>query len=371
MNKFIIKWFSRIVFNLQNEENKKIFRNIEKTTKKYITNKLHLLFNKTCINENLLPNYTNFKVHDAAARNEDFITTCRKELILRQIKEQEESLPTIKDEISHLQSILRKKVPTPLQHEALQLFLQRIAYNFEIDTTKQHERKLINLYGGNLLTKQEKESCINLSNEIIDREILEIFSLGMNCHLKSKYDQTKTKIEIEKLFNNIKKLEYEKNVTITDVDRLTCELKRFGLKNRNDFSKNILTKEQFRQIREFNKKENIIVRKADKNNNFVIMKKEDYCRKLSELISDPNKFKQSEIDPTEQIKKDLNKLISASNNVLPKIKGHFEPGYIYGNPKTHKNKNDPPLRPIISQIGTVTYETSKKINDIISPFMPR
>jgi len=148
-------------------------------------------------------------------------------------------------------------------------------------------------------------------------------------------------------------------------------LKRFGLKKRNDFSKNILTKDTFKKIKDFNKKENVIVRKADKNNTFVIMKREDYYTKITKLISDPNKFKESKKDPTEQIKKDLNKLISQSNNILPKVKGHFEPGYIYGNPKTHKDKNNPPLRPIISQIGTVTYETAKKLNDIINPFMPK
>jgi len=205
LNKYIIKWLSRTAFNFQEEETKKIFRKLEKTTKKLINIKLHLLFNRTCINENLLPKYTNFKLHDAAARNEDFITQCRKELILRQIKEQEESLPTICEEITHLQGLLREIVPTQLQYEALQLFLERITRNFEIDSTKHHERKLTNLYGGNLLTKQEKEPCINLSDETIDPEIIKVFSLGINCHLKSTYNQTKTKIEIEKLFNNIKK----------------------------------------------------------------------------------------------------------------------------------------------------------------------
>ena len=50
--------------------------------------------------------------------------------------------------------------------------------------------------------------------------------------------------------------------------------------------------------------------------------------------------------------------------------GHFSPGYIYGNPKIHKNTKDPPLRPIISQIGTPTYEIAKKLNDLLSPYMP-
>ena len=51
--------------------------------------------------------------------------------------------------------------------------------------------------------------------------------------------------------------------------------------------------------------------------------------------------------------------------------GHYEPGYIYSNPKNHKETCDPPLRSIISQIGTPTYAIAKKLNDILLPYMPK
>ena len=54
---------------------------------------------------------------------------------------------------------------------------------------------------------------------------------------------------------------------------------------------------------------------------------------------------------------------------LPKIIGDFQPGYIYGNVKTHKNNN--PLRPIISQVLTPTYNLAKLLNNIITPYIPR
>jgi len=38
-------------------------------------------------------------------------------------------------------------------------------------------------------------------------------------------------------------------------------------------------------------------------------------------------------------------------------------------PKTHKDIRNPPLRPIVSQIGTVTYSTAKYLNSVITPYM--
>ena len=43
---------------------------------------------------------------------------------------------------------------------------------------------------------------------------------------------------------------------------------------------------------------------------------------------------------------------------------------MYGNPKIHKNITNPPLRPIISQIGTPTYEVAKNLNLLLKSYLP-
>ena len=58
MNKFIIQWYSRSIFNFQPSEIKQLFRKIETNFKQLITNNLHQEFNNICLNENLLPIYT-------------------------------------------------------------------------------------------------------------------------------------------------------------------------------------------------------------------------------------------------------------------------------------------------------------------------
>ena len=69
----------------------------------------------------------------------------------------------------------------------------------------------------------------------------------------------------------------------------------------------------------------------------------------------------------------MNKLIKRANSGQPikifkELVGEYQPGYLYGTVKTHKQNN--PLRPIISQIPTPVYSTSKMLNKLISPYLP-
>ena len=146
MNEFIIQWYSRSIFNFQPSEIKQPFRKIETKSKQLITNNLHQEFNKICLNENLLPIYTNFKLHDAAAREEDFVIGCRRQLILRQIREQEAKKQELTEQISELDNQLKTEISTELQYLSLNCFLNRISNKTKEDHISKHERKLNQLY---------------------------------------------------------------------------------------------------------------------------------------------------------------------------------------------------------------------------------
>ncbi|XP_076058662.1 uncharacterized protein LOC143035683 [Oratosquilla oratoria] len=78
-------------------------------------------------------------------------------------------------------------------------------------------------------------------------------------------------------------------------------------------------------------------------------------------------------DPTESLKKKLNKLITINNAAntstkFNKLTGDYRMGYCYGNIKTHKPGNK--LRPIISKIPTPTYGIAKELCTIQTPYVP-
>ena len=87
------------------------------------------------------------------------------------------------------------------------------------------------------------------------------------------------------------------------------------------------------------------------------MNRADYNTKVNVILSDSTKFSKIKKNPTDDIKKKVNKAIEVINaeigqHHLSTLEGHYLPGYMYGNPKIHKDSSNPPIRPIISHIGT-------------------
>ena len=115
---------------------------------------------------------------------------------------------------------------------------------------------------------------------------------------------------------------------------------------------------------------------ADKGVSIVVIDKEKYIRKAEELLRQPT-YKPI---PTHSTNKYKNKLISLLKNI--KTEGGMDevtyrrlyptgasPPKFYGLPKVHKTGM--PLRPIVSSIGAVTYETSKELPRILKPLVGR
>ena len=79
----------------------------------------------------------------------------------------------------------------------------------------------------------------------------------------------------------------------------------------------------------------------------------------------------------EELKTEVNSLVQTlfMTKELPKSiqkqKGHINPIYIYGNLKVHKSIHYSKLRPIISQVSTPTYNSSKYLKQLIAPYTPR
>ena len=137
---------------------------------------------------------------------------------------------------------------------------------------------------------------------------------------------------------------------------------------------NNITKEEKKALVELRKDTSKTILTADKGVSLVVMNKEDYQKKALELLDQPT-YNTLADDPTTKYKNRLISLLKTikseggiDETVYKKLypTGAGTPKF-YGLPKVHKA--GVPLRPIVSSIGAVTYETSKELSKILKPLV--
>ena len=152
------------------------------------------------------------------------------------------------------------------------------------------------------------------------------------------------------------------------------EVKRLLKQDQNNKRQANVSKEELKALKELKLDNNRLILTADKGVALVVIDKEEYIKKTEDLLKE-NTYKKIAEDPTPKQK---NKLISILRNIKAEggLKeevytrlyptGAGSPKF-YGLPKIHKTGI--PHRPIISSIGTVTYNTAKELARILKPLV--
>ena len=130
-------------------------------------------------------------------------------------------------------------------------------------------------------------------------------------------------------------------------------------------------------IDNISRNKDIILIKQDKGRGVVILDKKHYIEKFINIL-DSGRFKKLQKDSTKTLE---NKM----QHTLRRIKQHLDeneykrmyatgsrPGLFYTTAEVHKLQNreglnELTMRPIISNIGTATYETAKFLNSLLAP----
>lgn len=107
------------------------------------------------------------------------------------------------------------------------------------------------------------------------------------------------------------------------------------------------------------------------------MDTETYEQKMEAMLADRDTYEILKKDPTEDKKRTLKTLLKPlleNKKITQEAYDHLIPTAnvtprIYGTPKIHKK--DTPLRPIVDSIGSVTYNLSKALVEIIKPLLEK
>ncbi|RVE46596.1 hypothetical protein evm_008729 [Chilo suppressalis] len=137
-----------------------------------------------------------------------------------------------------------------------------------------------------------------------------------------------------------------------------------------------ITSSESAALQDLRKNNNIIILKADKGNATVIMDITEYESKIHGLLTDSNTYIKVNYNPTARTDRGTRSLIKECAYALDDDTVKYllrprnvQPPKLYGLPKIHKL--NVPLRPIVSQIDSPTYELAKHVAKILQPIVGR
>ena len=133
---------------------------------------------------------------------------------------------------------------------------------------------------------------------------------------------------------------------------------------------------RYRQaIKRLSNNKNIVILKQDKGRGVVLLNRSKYIEKCLSIVNS-NQFLQVDKDPTASIERKVQRTLRKRKYKITSLLYSKiyptgpSPGRFYGTAKLHKLKDsgiveDLPLRPIISNIETTTYELAKYLAQIL------
>uniref|UniRef100_A0A8C5QWP4 Reverse transcriptase domain-containing protein n=1 Tax=Leptobrachium leishanense TaxID=445787 RepID=A0A8C5QWP4_9ANUR len=141
--------------------------------------------------------------------------------------------------------------------------------------------------------------------------------------------------------------------------------------------KNNLSKKERKALDELREDDSITIKPADKGGGIVILSTERYEEESLKILNDPETYIKLRKDPTEDIVAkfhqylDEGEMVGILNDKEHKYLKILHPQRptFYHLPKVHKDPVNPPGRPIISGIDSISSRVSEYIDKILQPIV--
>ncbi|XP_071448005.1 uncharacterized protein [Hetaerina americana] len=184
---------------------------------------------------------------------------------------------------------------------------------------------------------EKDRTVVNLTDIHLSDAAISVLSKGLNFAVApARLPKEELVTEVEYAVRKLPKEEAEE---------LRGEVSRILLNAKTP--KPNVTREERKALRDLRTNDDIIITPADKGNAMVLMKKDDYNRKINSLLNDET-YSEEKRDPTSRIQKEIKQIITQSS-IPPEerrwiVESAPKPPRLYGLPKIHKP--GVPLRPI-------------------------
>ena len=242
--------------------------------------KLDLLFLETCLENQIIPKFLNFRVSKLHLKTSRAYHACQLKLLREEISFKRSRIKTLENDFNTRKRKLRgilgiidctlvcclflnkndKKLKNQQDIHSKKLFNLGI----ESSKTSHDPQKVIFNYSSHVLTGSEKSLCKGLN-----------FAIPPD-----KLEYSDFLLPFELLYRDIQ------NLDVTDQKKqlLKPRIKDSALSSFSSYNKNSaalnLTKEEFASLKSLSKNDSLIIQKSDKGNSIAIIGKDDYLQKM-------------------------------------------------------------------------------------------
>ena len=377
---FVIKIFSRkplftYIREQHGNETLRQCRGFEKDVLRYEKMCYDLRFLLACKKEKLVPVFAKPKL------SIEVDNKIRKDiaalLIKTEIKNKHRLKNQLKKELVERRQAIQESTSFLLFH-SLQYKIRSIVSVRRKKWHATHQRKLQRLREEVQETTQRRGSPVlpniihNFSSYVLTDKEIDVLSRSLDHYIPGQEYGKRTQVEFERFFQDI--LPY--------TTHLACDekivLKTKFLDTFNKYSRVRISNDEKKILENLYKNKDISVLRQDKGRGVVIMNKVDYSSKSTMFLSG-EEFELLENDPTQSFQGRVQRtLLNMKKKFTPAqykrlYPSSSRPGLYFGLAKVHKLKNETdgiaelPLRPVISNIGTATYEISKYLASLLQP----
>uniref|UniRef100_A0A8C5LZ93 Reverse transcriptase domain-containing protein n=1 Tax=Leptobrachium leishanense TaxID=445787 RepID=A0A8C5LZ93_9ANUR len=156
------------------------------------------------------------------------------------------------------------------------------------------------------------------------------------------------------------------NLVSTDIDRMVVREKNFNL-----------TIEEKKAIKNLDNDETIVIKPADKGGGIVVWPKEAYNKEALRILEDKKTYTKLKSNPIITIRENLQVLLQGGKEKGILTEREFQylmiedikTPHFYILPKIHKNITEPPGRPIVAGIHSITSCLSEYVDILLQPIV--
>ena len=284
------KSLSQIIRRRYGDKIIKRLRKFEKIDYRLRKAELDLEFLVKCRDNNVIHNFLNFHLANRSLRFSLTYVHCQSNLLLEEIRLKKSNVRVLRKEFDNLRSSLQQQINSIDYAHICSKFLKINDLKLKSNSVVQ-QKKFCNLLKEKRSTQNPEKVIFNFSKYVLSDCEKSLLTKGLNFSIPcKKLDYADYLVQFELFFRDIRNLDILSN---EDLDFVKTKTKEAALSSYRSYNNNVpqnLSKEEFTALQNLSKNKDLIIQKSDKGNSVVIVQRQDYLKKMNDILSNQKKF---------------------------------------------------------------------------------